>query len=1512
MFAITRTVAASSLIFTTALSSVAPNTRMQAVSGDGHFQLDYETNPTNRGAANVYADVRTPPTLTGDDWDLVYSGTASAFAAVFLPDGYRTSVPNADPQRVERSFFTGGGSKDTNGIMDGPWIYDTTDDVVPDADDIVDAFAAAYENPADGHMKFYFGADRFDWSGDKQIGFWFFREPVTLAPVGADGTGAFVGMHTDGDMLVLADFRNGGRVGRVTVYRWTGDDATGELTLVADSADADCSTAAGTAFCAVVNNLTGERPPWPYLNKNGGTDYGGAGALFEGGIDMTALFGEDVGCYSSFLAETRSSHAPTAQLKDFVLGDFAVCGVSVEKTGSTLSKIGDTVDYTITVQNTGHAKLYKRNIGDTLLGSIAADGVNVNPNGYVIANSCGDVLKKDESCTITLRRTVQPGDPDPLPNTVDVLYTEKADFTGVECTASDDHSVELFQPALLLSKDGAALSKISDDVAYTFVLSNASSVDSPDLVLDTLVDDVIGDLSANATAAGCDVLGYGEACSFVVTRTVVDADPDPLVNTVAALYHPRGFPNDIVARDAHSVNLFQPSVSIVKRGDTLSKIGDEVTYSFVVTNTSSADSPALVLDSIMDDVIGDLTEFAGACASLAPGASCSFDVPWTVAAVDLHPQDGIDDDPIINTAVIHFHPEGFTNDIVATASHELNLFQPAIAFEKMANTRLSKATDDVVYTIVLNNVSSPDSPPLICDIADPQLGLSKSVTLTAGEGDVTNIMYTVKTTDADPLVNTASATCSPIGFPNVLSATSSWTVELFQPSVAVEKTGDVLSKSGDEVEFAFKVTNTSSPDSPNLVLDMFSDDMLRDLSEYAIAAGCGDMAPGAVCEFSVKWTVPFGVPDPLVNTVEVHYHPVGFPNDITATASHELNLFQPSITFDKRANVSLSKATDEVVYTFELVNTSSSDSPPLKCAIEDTLLGMVREVTLDAGATNTSVATYIVRESDPDPLVNTASVLCSPIGFPNELKATDTWTVELFQPGIRVTKTGPAYTKQGDTATYLVTIDNTSSSDAPDLVLKAIDDSLAGSLMMIDSGSSTCYALGFRLASGASCKIEYGYVVVDGQGATLTNTVSVQSNPDGFDNAVDGAAQQTATLLHPSFSVSKVCKAEPVGQGGPAVFSIRFANLGDADLMVAPSEGAPFEVRAGEAYAYDWSVSGPFSGTVNNTVTGDVTLSSIYGLPNAYTFSASASCAVVGRAKVLKTVSGKTPATGQSFTFELRQGAAITTDGTLLASAATDAAGLISFTTDLTPDTPYQLCEVVMPGWNTNLATAGDGSLFVPNSVIPPTLPNPNVNNMTVCTSFTVPSGATRTFAVDNAPPPGGRALTIGFWKNWASCSKSGGGQKPILDRTLAMAQVIGDSTDGHATLPGIVVSARSGSWWKYASPYFLVLHGSATTPDVAPDCLKAVRLLDKSTIDTGKKMASDPAWNLAAQLTAAELNFVAGAYRSSAAVLAVDEAVRLLAKYSFDGRTHGRISTADANRMNQLARILDDYNNDR
>jgi Domain of unknown function DUF11 len=1459
------------------------------VHDDDLFQLDYVTAPTAQGVANVSSTNISPAGNTGDDWDKVYAGTSSAFATAFIPD------PTGD---AETSFYTGGGSKDERPISTGQqhWEWNDTNDVIPDKDDLSDAFAAAYRDPDSGHIIFYFGADRFDTSGDAEVGFWFFRQPVTLDP-----KPDFDGEHEVGDILVLANWGGSNKVGDITVYEWIGGNKP--LQLLKDTTQADCSVApANDPVCAVVNNVGGETPPWSYTNKDGQHSYQSS-ALFEGGIDVNELLGvQDIGCFSSFLASTRSSHSTDAQLKDFALGAFPVCGIEVTKTGGELSKIGDPVSYTITVKNTGQATLYKRNISDTLLGAIATNGVNVNPNGYVTGNTCGASLAPGATCTITATRTVQAGDPDPLPNTVSILYSEKANFTGLEFTDSDDHEVNLFQPAVMIEKTGDELSKATDSVTYTFKITNMSSEDSPNLTLASITDNVIGDLSADATAAGCDVLTYNEECSFNVIRTVLAGDPDPLVNTVDVLYHPVGFPNDITASDGHSVNLFQPDVAITKEGDELSKIGDDVTYHVKITNTSSSDSPNLVLDSISDDVLGDLSDEAPAsCDSIAPGASCEFDVPWTVEAVDVNPADGQADDPVINTVTIHFHPDGFPNDITATASHELNLFQPSIAFSKTADTVLSKVGDGVNYTLTLNNTSSPDTPDLVCTVKDAQLGVDKQVTLASGAGDVTNVPYTVQAGDPDPLINTANVSCSPTGFPNVLTASDRWTVNLFQPSVEIEKTGDTLSKVGDDVTYHFKITNTSSADSPNLMLDSITDDVLGSLTA---PGSCDNLAPGASCEFDVAYTVQVGDSDPLVNTVVVHYHPVGFPNDITDTDSHTVNLFQPSITFDKTGDA-LSKIGDNVNYTLTLNNTSSVDTPKLDCTITDPKVGISKDVTLASGESDVTNKTFTIPDTDEDPFHNDASVRCSPQGFPNVLRASDGHDINLFQPSIEVTKTGPDFSKAGDSATFEVTIENTSSADSPDLVLDSFTDSVvAGVTPPVECNT---------LASGASCSFSYTYTVQAGDPDPLANTATAHYKPVGFPNDITDSSTWNTDLLHPTFTATKVCKAEPISQAGPAVFTITFNNTGDADLHVVPSEGSPFDVAAGQSHSYDHSISGPFSDSVSNTVTGDVTLAAKYGLANSYHFNASDTCDVKGKVKVVKTVSGQPPAADQTFTFELRQGASVLSDGTTLETKTTDASGNISFNTELVPGQTYQICEWVFPGWNTNLA--GDGPLFVPSSIIPPSLPNPNVNNLTVCVNFTVTSGQTRTFTVDNTPPPGGRALTIGFWKNWASCANSQGkGQAPILDLALGFASATTTNPPG-----GLVVSAQNpGSLWpNYASLWYLVLKGNpaSTEDDIKPatDCAKAVNLLNKTTIDGKKKMASDPLFNMTAQLVAAQLNRFMGAGISGVTITNINRAVLLNGKYKFNGLTYTPVlTTADKNLANCLATQLDNYNNGR
>jgi uncharacterized repeat protein (TIGR01451 family) len=817
--------------------------------------------------------------------------------------------------------------------------------------------------------------------------------------------------------------------------------------------------------------------------------------------------------------------------------------------------------------------------------------------------------------------------------------------------------------------------------------------------------------------------------------------------------------------------------------------------------------------------------------------------------------------------------------------------------------------DIVNYTITLNNNSSPDTPDLECTIKDALLGVDKSVTLASGEGDVTDVAYTVQAGDPDPLVNTASVSCSPQGFPNVLSASDNWTVNLFQPKVTIEKGGDTLSKVGDTVTYTFTISNGSSSDSPDLKLDSISDTVLGDLVAEATAAGCDNLAPGAGCNFTVDRTVLGTDPDPLPNTVTVHYHPVGFTNDITDDDGHEVNLFQPSITFDKTGDA-LSKVGDEVTYTLTLNNTSSADSPKLNCTITDELLGLDTDVSLVAGGSTTITKPFIIPAGADDPFVNTASVTCSPDGFPNVLTAENGHEINLFQPSIEVSKTGPAYTKAGDTNTYEVTVTNTSSADTPELVDGTLTDTLVGDLLDAANSAVTSTTCDGSLASGESCKVKYQYVTKVGDPDPLVNKAEAHFNPDGFPNDITDSAQHSSDVLHPSFTATKACKAEPISQAGPAIFTITFKNTGDADLHVVPSEGLPFDVAAGQTYSYDYSISGPFSASVSNTVTGTVTLDPKYGLSNSYTFSSTDTCDVKGKVKVVKTVSGQPPAIDQSFTFELRQGASTVADGAVLETKTTDALGNINFSTELNPGQTYQLCEWVFPGWNTNLS--GDGPLFVPNSIIPPSLPNPNVNNLTVCVDFSVTSGQTRTFTVDNTPPPGGRALTIGFWKNWASCSSSSGkGQDPMLDLALAYASQVTTNPPG-----GLVVSAQNPGmgWPNYAATYYLVLKGNpASTEDnilSAPDCAKAVSLLDKRSFD-GKKKASDPLFNMAAQLVGAELNRFMGAGINGTTIINIDRAVLLLGKYKFNGTSYTpKLTTADANLANCLAKQLDNYNN--
>jgi len=300
-------------------------------------------------------DANAPTNLAqgGDDWANA-AGTASGLTravATSSPEAGQCSVSGwafvvCDPAGT--SIFTTGGSKDTNDVSQ----WKNTGGSVPDKDDITNAYAAAYQvttgsGGTQPHTWVFFGADRFANNGDSNIGFWFFQN--TIGPgsgVGGGGT-SFTGtpcpsgatncgpgdLHRDGDIFIVSAFTQGGAIGTIQVYHW--DHNAGGLVLDDNQNAAQCNPAAPsqTIVCAIVN--TGNTAaPWPYTPKSGTPQVFPQGSFFEGGFDLTQLFialGRAQPCFSTFLAETRSAQSTTAQLKDFVLGNFQLCSVAVAK-----------------------------------------------------------------------------------------------------------------------------------------------------------------------------------------------------------------------------------------------------------------------------------------------------------------------------------------------------------------------------------------------------------------------------------------------------------------------------------------------------------------------------------------------------------------------------------------------------------------------------------------------------------------------------------------------------------------------------------------------------------------------------------------------------------------------------------------------------------------------------------------------------------------------------------------------------------------------------------------------------------------------------------------------------------------------------------------------------------------------------------------------------------------------------------------------------------------------------
>ncbi len=223
--------------------------------------------------------------------------------------------------------------------------------------------------------------------------------------------------------------------------------------------------------------------------------------------------------------------------------------IDITKTGDALSKIGDGVTYSIKLENKTPVDAGLRALSCTITDALIGFSKTVT-------------LASGASDTSTQAFTIPAGASDPFLNTASVTCKPVAATAPVvgsstfSVSDSSTWSTNLFQPAVEIVKTGPAYATSGDVIKYNFTITNKSSSDSPNLILKTLTDDVLGDLADDAPA-GCDNLVYNGTCTFTANYTVPDVgiQPKTIKNIVTVHYNPAGFPNDVMDTDDHTVTV---------------------------------------------------------------------------------------------------------------------------------------------------------------------------------------------------------------------------------------------------------------------------------------------------------------------------------------------------------------------------------------------------------------------------------------------------------------------------------------------------------------------------------------------------------------------------------------------------------------------------------------------------------------------------------------------------------------------------------------------------------------------------------------------------------------------------------------------------------------------------------------------------------------------------------------------------------------------------------------------
>ncbi|MDP1622768.1 MAG: T9SS type A sorting domain-containing protein [Bacteroidales bacterium] len=516
---------------------------------------------------------------------------------------------------------------------------------------------------------------------------------------------------------------------------------------------------------------------------------------------------------------------------------------------------GQVLNYTITVVNTGN---------QVLTGVIASDLMPDGNSGTLIGPA-GDggiigAIDVGETWTYTISYTATLSDLNaglPLVNTASIITTEvPGPTTATETTPITQN------PSISMTKTGTlhmdvvapvGIANAGDQITYTFTVTNTGNTTLTGVVITDPVVSVSGTPIASLAPGATD----NSTFTAVYTLTQADIDAGTFTNVATATGTPP-YGADVTATDDDTQTLTPASsISMTKTGtlhtdvvvpNTVANAGDQITYTFTVTNTGNTTLTGVIITDPLVSVSGL------PIASLAPGATdgSAFTAVYTLTQAD------IDAGIFTNVATANGTPP-FGADVTAT-DDDTQALTPASSIsmtktgtlhtDVVAPNTVANAGDQITYTFTVTNTGNTTLTGVV--ITDPLVTVSGLPIASLAPGATDNSTFTAVYTltqadiDAGTFTNVATATGTPPYGADVTATDDDTQALTPASSISMTKTGTLhmdvvapvgIANAGDQITYTFTVTNTGNTTLTGVVIT----DPLVSVSGTPIAS----LAPGA-------------------------------------------------------------------------------------------------------------------------------------------------------------------------------------------------------------------------------------------------------------------------------------------------------------------------------------------------------------------------------------------------------------------------------------------------------------------------------------------------------------------------------------------------------------------------------------------------------------------------------------------------------------------------------------------